>query len=140
MQNYTDEELVGLCVSDTMYFAELIKRYEIVLLRYVLRRSHASKEDAEDIVQNSFIKMYRNSNDFDTALKFSSWAYRITHNELIDWYRKQKTKPELVVSKDDDDVFASIAGDINIEKEAIQSETKKKFKILLKHSIQSIKK
>jgi len=130
--NCTDEELVKLSVSDTAYFGELIKRYETVLLRYVMRRSKATKEDAEDIVQSSFIKMYRNINDFDTTLSFSSWAYRITHNELIDWYRKQKRNPQFVSSADDEDIFASIAGDINIEKEAIQTETKKEIGDIIK--------
>lgn len=128
----TDEELARLSVSDTVYFGELIERYSPVLSRYVLRRSHASKEDAEDIVQNSFIKMYRNINDFDTTLTFSSWAYRITHNELIDWYRKQKTRPQLIVGDGDEDVFASIAGDFDIEKSAIQNETKHEIEKVIK--------
>jgi RNA polymerase sigma-70 factor (ECF subfamily) len=132
IKNLTDEELAERSVSDTVFFGELIERYNATLLRYVMRRSHATKEDAEDIVQNSFIKMYRNINDFDYNLKFSSWAYRITHNELIDWYRKQKSRPQLVVSDKDEDVFASIAGDMNIEKEAIQKETKKEIESVIK--------
>lgn len=128
----TDEELARLSVSDTDLFGELIKRYDATLFRYVMRRSNATKEDAEDIVQNSFIKMYRNINDFDSRLRFSSWAYRITHNELIDWYRKQKSKPQFVVSHDDEDIFAHIAGDMNIEKDAIQQETKKEIERIIK--------
>lgn len=127
----TDEDLANRSVSDTKYFGELIGRYETNLLRYVKRRSHATKEDAEDIVQNSFIKMYRNINDFDSSLKFSSWAYRITHNELIDWYRKQKSRPQLIFSEKDEDIFASIAGDMNIEKSAIQAETKKEIESII---------
>lgn len=127
----TDEELAKRSVSDTAPFGELIERYEATLLRYVMRRSHATKEDAEDIVQNSFIKMYRNINDFDSTLKFSSWAYRITHNELIDWYRKQKSRPQLVFGDKDEDIFASIAGDMNIEKSAIEAETKKEIKDII---------
>lgn len=123
----TDEELAKRSVSDTAPFGELIQRYEATLFRYVMRRSHATKEDAEDIVQNSFIKMYRNINDFDSSLKFSSWAYRITHNELIDWYRKQKSRPQLIIGDKDEDIFSTIAGDINIEKEAIQKETRKEI-------------
>ncbi|MFA6608627.1 MAG: RNA polymerase sigma factor [Candidatus Paceibacterota bacterium] len=130
--NLTDEELAKLSVSDTVYFGELISRYDKILLRYVIRRSHATKEDAEDVVQNSFIKMYRNINDFDTTLRFSSWAYRITHNELIDWYRKQKSRPQLILSDKDEDVFASIAGDMNIEKEAMANETKKEIEDIIK--------
>lgn len=131
IQSLTDEELAKRSVSNTAYFGELIERYDTTLLRYVMRRSHATKEDAEDIVQNSFIKMYRNINDFDYTLKFSSWAYRITHNELIDWYRKQKSRPQLIVSQNDEDIFASIAGDINIEQSAIQEEIKKEIEAVI---------
>lgn len=135
VENYiqvTDEELAKRSVSDTAPFGVLIDRYNTVLFRYVMRRSHASKEDAEDIVQNSFIKMYRNINDFDPSLKFSSWAYRITHNELIDWYRKQKRRPTLVINdNEDDDIFSKVAGDINIEKEAIQKETKREIEKII---------
>lgn len=127
LKTLTDEELAKRSVSDTACFGEIIGRYETILLRYVMRRSNATKEDAEDIVQNSFIKMYRNINDFDSNLKFSSWAYRITHNELIDWYRKQKSRPQLIISDKDEDIFASIAGDMNIEQEALQAETKKEI-------------
>ena len=132
MTSLTDEELAARSVEDTLYFGELVKRYESLLLRYVMRRSYATKEDAEDIVQNCFIKMYRNINDFDTTLRFSSWAYRITHNELIDWYRKQKSRPQLVISSEDEDIFASIASDMNIEKEALQNETKKEIENSIK--------
>lgn len=131
LTSLTDEELAKRSVTDTAAFGELIERYEATLLRYVMRRSHATKEDAEDIVQNSFIKMYRNINDFDSSLKFSSWAYRITHNELIDWYRKQKSRPQLIFSEKDEDIFASIAGDMNIEKDAIQAEVKKEIKDII---------
>ena len=133
ISQFTDEELVSLSVSDTSYFGELIKRYESVLLRYVMRRSHATREDAEDIVQNSFIKMYRNINDFDTSLRFSSWAYRITHNELIDWYRKQKSRPVLALTEDGEDIFASIADDMNIEKDAIRKEVKQEIESIIKN-------
>lgn len=127
----TDEDLAKKSVEDTVYFGELVTRYEPVLFRYVRRRSSASKEDIEDILQNSFIKMYRNINDFDTSLRFSSWAYRICHNELIDWYRKQKRSPEIMVSSNDEDIFTNIAGDMNIEKEAIEKEFKKEISAVI---------
>ncbi len=127
----TDEELAGLSVSDTTYFGELIRRYGTILMRYTMRRSHASKEDAEDIVQNSFIKMYRNINDFDTSLSFSSWAYRICHNEMIDWYRKKKSRPQLYISHTDENIFDSIASDINIEKDILDREIKKEIETIV---------
>lgn len=47
-------------------------------------------DEAEDVIQAAFIKIYKNLNSFDKDLKFSSWAYRIVHNEAIDELRRQK--------------------------------------------------
>ena len=52
---------------------------------------------AEDIVQNSFIKAYRNLYSFNTKKRFSSWIYRIVHNEAINQIKKQKK----IISLDD---------------------------------------
>jgi RNA polymerase sigma-70 factor (ECF subfamily) len=48
-----------------------------------------------------FIKIYRNINDYDDSLIFSSWIYRVTHNYIIDWYRKNKK--HISISLDDDE-------------------------------------
>lgn len=90
----TDEALVALSLTDTSYFATLVMRYEDKLGRYVSRLGVRNKEDQEDLLQDIFIKIYKNLNNFDQSLKFSSWAYRIAHNEAISWYRKKNVRPE----------------------------------------------
>ncbi len=89
-EQMTDEELVEHSLTNEDAFYSLIKRYEPVLLRYIHRMTSVNREEAEDILQDIFIKLYRNLNGFDTALKFSSWVYRIAHNEIISQYRKKK--------------------------------------------------
>ena len=91
-----DNELVELSLKNQDYFYCLILRYEDKLLRYIRRISSASKEDAEDILQEVFISVYKNLNDFDNALKFSSWIYRIAHNKTISHWRKIKARPKTV--------------------------------------------
>jgi RNA polymerase sigma-70 factor, ECF subfamily len=90
-----DEELVLISISDQDAFSELIRRYEAKLFNYIKRISSLSKEDAEDILQEVFIKVYKNLNGFDVDLKFSSWIYRITHNEVITNFRKFSRKPKI---------------------------------------------
>lgn len=88
--NTSDEQIVvAVCEGDTASFALLIDRYQNKLYYYALKYV-AEADKAEDIVQESFIKIYTNLNSFDQTKKFSSWAYRITHNQLIDSIRKQK--------------------------------------------------
>ncbi len=86
----TDEELVRYSLHDENAFYSLMKRYEPALLRYIKRIMPASREEAEDILQEIFIKVYRNINGFDINLKFSTWLYRIAHNEVISQYRKDR--------------------------------------------------
>lgn len=101
-QTKTDEELVKLTLEDQEIFYHLIKRYETKLLNYILRISSTNRETAEDILQEVFIKIYRNLNGFDPDLKFSSWAYRITHNETMSHFRKAKNKMQ-IASIDDEE-------------------------------------
>jgi len=46
------------------------------------------KEEAEDITQEVFLKVFKNLYSFNPQLKFSSWIYRIAHNETVNWLKK----------------------------------------------------
>lgn len=113
----TDEELAGLCLKNSVFFACLINRYEQPLARYIKRISNLGQEDAEDVLQDVFIKIYQNLNNFDRSLKFSSWVYRITHNEVISNYRKRKVRPQTISFEYDEEVINNIASDFDLKKE-----------------------
>lgn len=101
----TDGELVKLSLENEDYFYCIISRYENVLTHYIQRISSSSKEDAEDILQEVFISVYKNLNDFDDSLKFSSWIYRITHNKTISAWRKLKSRPKTISTDEENDLF-----------------------------------
>jgi RNA polymerase sigma-70 factor (ECF subfamily) len=86
-----DLEIVRKSIQDVEYFSCLYKRYEPKLLRYIKRISFSSKEEAEDILQEAYIKIWKNLHDFDESFKLSSWIYRIVHNETISFWRKKKS-------------------------------------------------
>jgi len=90
----TDAELVTLALRERNAFVYLVERYEDKLGRYVRRLGIKTTEDTEDILQDIFIKVYKNLNGFNKSLSFSSWIYRIAHNEAISFYRKQRVRPE----------------------------------------------
>lgn len=73
-------------------FGELVGRYSEKMLRYG-RKFLYGYEDIEDAVQEVFIKAYRNINSFDATKKFSSWLYRIAHNEFINTIKKKGREP-----------------------------------------------
>lgn len=93
-ENSKDEDLVLLALDNQNYFAEIIKRYQVRLFNYIIRISGLSAEDADDVLQDVFLKIYLNLNDFDRDQKFSSWAYAIAHNQVISQFRKRKARPE----------------------------------------------
>jgi RNA polymerase sigma-70 factor, ECF subfamily len=91
-----DGELVELAKKGKENYRFLMQRYQDKLKRYIVRISGARQEDAEDVLQNVFIKAYQNLNDFDTSLKFSSWIYRIAHNETVSYLRRVSARPKII--------------------------------------------
>lgn len=116
----TDEELVILTLQDQNYFLYLIRRYEAKLLRYIFRISSFTKEEAEDVLQEIFIKVYTNLNNFDPDLKFSSWIYRITHNQVISHYRQHKSRLQEVSLDINENFITTITDDLDLNKEIDQ--------------------
>lgn len=113
----SDEELVALVLQNQEYFSYIVNRYQTKLLRYIIRISNLDKEDAEDVLQESFLKIYTNLNDFDRDLKFSSWIYRITHNRVISNYRKLQTRPQTVSLDISYNNIQKLASDFDLAKE-----------------------
>jgi len=88
-----DEEAVLKVQSGEIdYFELLVSRYNDKIKRYG-RKFLAGYEDIEDIVQQVFLKAYINIQSFDSSKKFSSWLYRIAHNEFINAIKKKKREP-----------------------------------------------
>lgn len=88
-----DAELARRSESDPRAFGVIVSRYEERLFRYVHRIAAVTDEDAEDILQEAFIKAYQNLNGYDRSLRFSSWLYRIVHNQTVDFLRRNRLRP-----------------------------------------------
>ena len=95
-ENKSDLELVQLSLENKENFYYLMKRYEGKISQYIRRLTNVSREESEDILQDIFIKVYRNLNGFNQNFKFSSWIYRIAHNEIINHYHKNKSRLKMV--------------------------------------------
>ncbi len=115
INNNSDKKLVLLTMDDPAVFGVLMERYESRMLMYIRRISSVTNEEAEDILQDSFLKAYQNLNNFDTKLSFSSWLYRIVHNETISAWRKNKSRPQGNVTQVDNEFFERIVDSQNIE-------------------------
>ena len=95
-----DQDLVAAALRERNAYALIVRRWQPVLARYVRRLLGQSAEAAEDVLQDVFIKVYVNLNDYDRARPFGPWIYRIARNEALSFLRKRKTEPPLVTGED----------------------------------------
>ena len=105
--NLSDELLVAKVINgDTELYEQIVLRYQDKLKRYIKRLTNRSLE-VDDILQEVFIKAYKNLRQFDPKLKFSSWLYRIAHNESVNlikssWIQKiTSLEPLFFLDKED---------------------------------------
>ncbi len=129
----SDKQLVLLTLKNTDYFECLVQRYEEKLGRYIHRLTHLDTEMIEDLLQEVFLKVYKNLNDYDTDFSFGSWIYRITHNEAISHFRKTDKRPKTVQIDNEEGVnFLNILpDDINLRDDYVQKELAQKVRKLI---------
>ena len=74
--------------GDRQAFESLLVQYEKPVFNAAYRMLN-NREDARDVTQTVFLKVYENFDRFDPSRRFFSWVYRITLNESINWLGKQ---------------------------------------------------
>ena len=90
VKEYNDEELMEMVKNgDTPAFDQIVKRYKNKLFSTLYRITH-NHETAEDILQETFIKVYRKCKLYNPTYKVSTWIYTIALNEMRSYMRKQK--------------------------------------------------
>jgi RNA polymerase sigma-70 factor, ECF subfamily len=85
--------------GDVGAFEELVKRYDRNVFR-IAQHITQNREDAEDVVQDAFLKAYQNLAQFQGQSKFYTWLVRIAVNEAL--MRLRRRRPERMVSLDED--------------------------------------
>lgn len=119
----SDSEVVErVRAGETDAFRFLIERYENKLLRYA-RKFLLNSDDSRDLVQDVFMKAYANLRSFDTKRKFSSWLYRIAHNEFINALKKRSIFPTIPLP--DTDIILPSLLSRTVEEAAIDREARR---------------
>src|SRR6266436_2827700 len=85
--------------GDDAAFEELVKRYDRNVFR-IAQHITQNREDAEDVVQDAFLKAYTNLNQFQGQSKFYTWLVRIAVNEAL--MKLRRRRPERMVSLDEE--------------------------------------
>jgi RNA polymerase sigma-70 factor (ECF subfamily) len=77
-------------LGDRGAFADLVELYKDKMY-HLAYRMLSNRQEAEDVVQETFLRVFRNLSRYDETMKFSTWIYRICTNVSIDRLRKRKT-------------------------------------------------
>jgi len=90
MKTIDDYDLIQFCIKgDQDAFSEIVCRYKNLVYSVILRMVN-DHEEANDLAQEVFIKVYKNLDKYSPEYKFSTWIMRITTNLVIDYRRKRK--------------------------------------------------
>ncbi|GAA3598107.1 sigma-70 family RNA polymerase sigma factor [Flavivirga amylovorans] len=85
-----DQHYINLIIDgDTNAFEVLVERYKDLVFTLTLRMLK-NREEAEEVAQDTFIKVYKSLNKFKGGAKFSTWIYKIAYNTSLDRLKKNK--------------------------------------------------
>src|SRR5437867_1550476 len=88
--NQDDAALVErLRSGDERALEELMARYERRLQRY-LRSLVRDEEKARELVQDTFVKLFKNAHQYEPRASFATWLFRIAHNVAVSYLRKKR--------------------------------------------------
>ena len=102
MSKPDDTKLIERCIEgDRQAFETLLAQYEKPVFNAAYRMLN-NRDDASDVTQTVFLKVYENFGSFDPSRRFFSWVYRITVNESINWLGRQNRLEPLQQETADD--------------------------------------
>ena len=111
---FSDKEMIDMLQDSHTRregFAVLVRQYSEPLY-WKVRRIVLNHEDANDVLQNAFLKIWNNLDTFQGKSALSTWLYRIAINEALDFVRRQKNVNSATVSTEDEPgVAARLMGD-----------------------------
>lgn len=108
----SDAQLVVLALDgDSVAFETLFKRYREEIYSLCMGRTSGNKEDTNDLVQETFVKVYLNLAKYDPKYTFGQWIYTIARNTFLDYVRRRRdnlsieslvSAPSLAPTSDDE--------------------------------------
>ncbi|MEO1260686.1 MAG: RNA polymerase sigma factor [Bacteroidota bacterium] len=110
-------------------FRLLMETYQERLYWQIRRMVH-NHEDANDVLQNCFVKVYRSIHQFEGKSKLYTWLYRIATNEAITFINKQKQKMTAPIDSEENNLSNQLKADPYFDGDEIQ--------ILLKNAIEGL--
>lgn len=120
MHQATVNELIYLSMQDDAHaFRKLVEAHQSMVYTLAFRLL-CNEEDAKDIVQETFIKVWKHLDSFKPELKFSTWLYTIAANQCYD--KLKKAKHNFTLSLDNLNAISEFISNENIESTVINTE------------------
>ena len=114
----SDKDLVSRALAgEAGALDALLERYRAPLIAHLMKYVRVT-EDAEDICQRAFLKVYMNIGRYDASYAFSTWLYRIARNEAVDHLRRTRNSIAQLLVEQEGDV-SDVAGTENPEEQII---------------------
>ena len=87
----TDQELIGRVQDgDSTAFEHLFNRYRDSIYQLYMQRTGGNVDDTNDLLQETFVKVYLNLQRYSSGFTFGQWVYTIARNTLIDYTRRRR--------------------------------------------------
>jgi len=105
-------------------FRTLVSQYK-ERLYWQIRSIVLSHDDSDDVLQNTFIKVFKNIDTFKVDSKLYTWMYRIATNEAITFINKKAKRANITIEKVKDQAIANLESDVYFEGNTIQLKLQK---------------
>jgi RNA polymerase sigma-70 factor (ECF subfamily) len=128
MQHTTDEDkLISLLQTEATRnegFSVLVKEYSEQLY-WQIRKIVISHEDANDVLQNTFIKVWSNLHNFRGDSKLITWLYKIATNESITFLNKQRAQNNIPIDDENNYLYSKLESDTYFDGDEAQLKLQK---------------
>ena len=108
-------------------FEKLVDQFEQRIVNF-LNKMVNSRQDAEDLAQDTFVKAYKNIHRFDPKYKFTTWLFTIAKRTAMNHYRSKKTTVELTPDQEIDERNPSVALEEKDQAEGLWDKAKRLLK------------
>jgi len=122
-----EKELVTALQSEAekeTAFRQLVSRYKEQLY-WQIRNMVLDHDDADDVLQNTFIKVFRNIDSFKGESKLHTWMYRIAANESITFLNKKAKRNNVSIENVKDNALRNLESDVYFDGDAVQLQFQK---------------
>ena len=132
MKKISDKDILDLLENPTHYekgFRMLMEKYQESIYWHI-RRMVKNHEDANDIVQNTFVKVYKGIGKFKQNSKLYTWLYRIATNETITFINKNKKRKSTSIDDKENGIENKLIAEEYSDSDQIIQQLKKAIEIL----------